>query len=107
MWSSDSNEITRFSLPGIWKSEIRPPLLALELEVIKSQSWAAVLGSVHREAKAANLLREKKEAGAERKVKVSPPWPWRHRLSDLSPWGFSVLGPNPPEPGWPSCPWIL
>lgn len=33
-------------------------MLALELEVIKNQSWADVLSYEHKEAKAARLVRE-------------------------------------------------
>lgn len=52
--------------------DAQQPLPALELKVIKRQSRAAVLGHVHREAKAASLLREEKEAGAERKAETRP-----------------------------------
>lgn len=52
--------------------DARQPLLALELEVIKSQSWAAARGCVNGEAKAASLLREKKGAGAARKEEMKP-----------------------------------
>ena len=48
------------------------PLSAHELEVIKSQSQAAVLGHEHREAKAASLLRKEKGTGAGREAETRP-----------------------------------
>lgn len=65
----------------IW--DARQPLLPLDLEVIKSQSQADVLDCEHREAKAAQLVREKEGGGAERKVTVRPGGPG-DRLSDFS-----------------------
>lgn len=81
--------------------DAQQPRPALELKVIKCQSRAAVLGHVHREAKAASLLGEEKEAGAKRKAETRPCGPGdTDRVTSVPrasrPWARALLSPTVP-----------